>query len=225
MFVYENTTVQIFELWRIQVFKWQITARPSFATRPLLRCAGKDQCSLYFLTSSLDMEGSGSSSDGKELPPSVRAMLRISGDSADPQPQTIQAMGPSPLLARMQDFLPLMAAANAALPEKSASGGTCVEILHQGGGESPKRRPIPNLNQEATSPVEQTRESPSGPADGTPAISHDALDKMAAGEGDVLMDLYVDNTCGELVSRQEDAGPIRPRIVEISSGLASKDLD
>jgi hypothetical protein len=174
----------------------------------------------------------GSSSGGSELPPTVQAMLRISGDSADRRSQTAQAMAPSPLLERMQNFLPLMAAANAALPDERAPGGTtCVEILEQSGGASPNSRPISGIDHEATAPIEQTAASSTSlPACGTAShhmesVSHVALEKMTSGEGDVLMDLYVDISCGELVGREEEARPIRPRIVEISNDEASKPLD
>lgn len=222
--------------------------------------------------------GSGGGSDGVgsgggnprremlEVRPGAPAVLRVA-----PRPATA-AVAPSPLLARMQEFLPQLAAANAQLGEGDGSTGDgCVEIVAAGGGagsmggagssggadgaggsatEGGRNDGSEEGDGSQAGEEEGDRQghgmtfaagvgsdydsgsgsgsgsgsssgSGAGPGpapvfssggknnhagDSTPAPGASAM-ASAAGRA-VHMDLYVDNTFGELVAREEDAAPL-----------------
>jgi hypothetical protein len=167
----------------------------------------------------------GDRSNGDELPPSLRAMRRMS-NCPETKTNGMPLVAPSPLLARMQDFLPRMAAANADLP----SGGTadtqsCVEIMDKDDASTSD-----SVVGSCRASGLETRPSPHGRSPGQDTNVGFSLDKVvketaerhSSADDAVVMDLYVDDTCGELVARDEDARPGKPLIVELVDGQANE---
>jgi hypothetical protein len=167
--------------------------------------------------------GRGDRSSGDELPPSLRAMLRMS-NGPETKTNVMPLVAPSPLLARMQDFLPRMAAANAGLPsDGTADTQSCVEIMDKDDVSTSD-----SVGGSCT--VIEPRPSPHGPSPGQDTNVGFSLDKVvketaerhSSADDAVVMDLYVDNTCGELVARDEFARPGKPLIVELADGQADE---
>lgn len=108
-----------------------------------------------------DMPGS-SKGSGEDLPPSLRKFLTVTEPDGTTRTGRVE---PSPLLSKMQAFLPQMAAANESLTGLK-QGGSAVEL-----------------------------EKVDGAKDSTTRVSTEDLS--------VNMDLYVDESLGELVGAVE----------------------
>jgi hypothetical protein len=167
----------------------------------------------------------GDCSNGDELPPSLRAMLRMS-NGPEAMTNWTPFVAPSPLLARMQDFLPRMAAANADLPSNgTADTQSCVEIMDK--DDASTSASVGGCGRASGLEARPSLHSHSSGHDANIGFSLDEVPNETAGrhssEDDaVVMDLYVDNTCGELVARDEDARSANPLIVELAGEQANE---
>jgi hypothetical protein len=164
------------------------------------------------------------------MPASLRDMLSV-GDKPSCATGPVE---PSTLLARLELFLPQMAAANAALP--AASIGQCVDIVHKGTAADIDDTDDANANSSSSLEVGTGTAGADGVLNDEDGVEDGKADGEDVGEsGDVHvdaamstagrspdvksvhMDLYIDNALGELVPNEEDAGPRRPIIEELNS--------
>jgi hypothetical protein len=164
------------------------------------------------------------------MPASLRDMLSV-GDKPSCATGPVE---PSALLARLECFLPQMAAANAALP--AASIGQCVDIVHKGTAADIDDNDDANANSSSGMEFISGTAVAGGADNDEDGVEGGKLDGEDVGEnGDVRvcaarstagrppdvksvhMDLYIDNALGELVPNEEDAAPRRPIIEELDS--------
>lgn len=176
----------------------------------------------------------------------VPSILRVTADAA-PQRPDMGGVAPSPLLARMQAFLPQLAAANEALVGGEGGSEGCVEIIAPGeaenGGDVMEvegavgEREDGEGEREDDGGEDDEGDQDDGEGEGGFSVrveggensEEDCGVEGKEGEGTlegsnraVHMDLYVDNTFGELVSSDKDLGAKPSLIEEVpSSGRGS----
>lgn len=143
------------------------------------------------------------------------------------------AVAPSPLLARMQRFLPELAAANERLGGAGAGVvDSCVEIVERGEGRlgEESEHGISDEGSEvddaAGLPVAFEEEEGSQ-ARGMDAkgVGETSERRNTVGQSKVQMDIYIDGSLGELVKTEEESVAPRKLIEELPGSGAGDKLD
>lgn len=167
----------------------------------------------------------------------VPSILRVTADAA-PQRPDMGGVAPSPLLARMQAFLPQLAAANEALAGGAGCAEGCVEIIAPGEAEDGREMmevegPVGEGEDDVGEAGDDEAEEDEGEGDAGFSVRVEGCEESdeecgvdgEEGEGTreesnraVHMDLYVDNTFGELVASEKDLGSKPSLIEEVPSG-------
>lgn len=127
------------------------------------------------------------------LPPSLQNLLTITNPDGTPRTTKVT---PSPLMSRLQHFLPEMAAANARLSPKAGEDSVSIQKIEPQKSADALNEIVKN-DGKCKIPLQEEGQRETDPKrkDGN------------VGESAVMMDLYVDESLGELVSSGEQEGP------------------